>query len=70
MVIFSPYLENAMKWQGWGGILIGDKHNQLLTHNYLVRNLTYEENSLKEDIVNIYQKPLAFLNYFIDTFSH
>jgi hypothetical protein len=34
------------------------------------RKLTYEENDLKGDIVNIYQKPQALINYLIDTFSN
>ena len=35
----------------------------------MVKKLTYEEIDLKEEIVNIYQKPQALINYLIDTFS-
>jgi DNA modification methylase len=48
---------------------VGGKHSQLLTYNVVVRKLTYEENDLNGEIVNIYQKPQALINYFIDTFS-
>ena len=40
-----------------------------MTYNVVVKKLTYEEIDLKGEIVNIYQKPQALINYFIDTFS-
>jgi hypothetical protein len=36
----------------------------------VVRKLTYEEKYLKGEMVNIYQKPQALINYLIDTFSN
>jgi hypothetical protein len=41
-----------------------------LVYNVVVRKLTYEENDLKGEMVNIYQKPQALINYLIDTFSN
>jgi hypothetical protein len=36
----------------------------------VVRKLTYEEKDLKGEMVNIYQKTQALINYLIDTFSN
>jgi hypothetical protein len=36
----------------------------------VVRKLTYEEKDLKGEMVNIYQKPQALINYLIDKFSN
>jgi hypothetical protein len=36
----------------------------------VVRKLTYEEKDLKGEMVNIYRKPQALINYLIDTFSN
>ena len=44
------------------------KYSQILTYNVVVKNLTYEEIDLKGEILNIYQKPQALINYLIDTF--
>jgi len=35
----------------------------------VVRKLTYEENDLKGETVNIYQKPQALINHLIDRIS-
>jgi hypothetical protein len=40
-----------------------------LTYDVVVRKLSYHENYLIGDLVNIYQKPQVLINYFIDTFS-
>ena len=45
------------------------KYRQILTYNAVVKRLTYEEIDLKGEIVNIYKKPQALINYVIDTFS-
>ena len=45
------------------------KYSQILTYNVVVKKLTYEEIDLKGEIVNIYQKTQALINYLIDTFS-
>jgi DNA modification methylase len=36
----------------------------------VVRKLTYEEEDLKGEMVNIYQKSQALINYLINTFSN
>jgi DNA modification methylase len=41
-----------------------------LAYNVVVIKLTYEEKYLKGEMVNIYQKPQALINYLIDTFSN
>jgi hypothetical protein len=41
-----------------------------LVYNVVVRKLTYEEKYLKGEMVNIYQKPQALINYLIDKFSN
>jgi DNA modification methylase len=41
-----------------------------LVYNAVVRKLIYEENDLKEEMVKIYKKPQALINYLIDTFSN
>jgi hypothetical protein len=41
-----------------------------LVYNVGVRKLTYEEKYLKGEMVNIYQKPQALINYLVDTFSN
>ena len=41
----------------------------MLTYNDMVKKMTYEEIDLKGEIVNIYQKPQALINYLIDAFS-
>ena len=45
------------------------KYSQILTYNVVSKKLTYEEIDLKGEIVNIYQKPQALINYLIDTSS-
>ena len=45
------------------------KYSQILTYNVVLKKLTYEEIDLKGEIVNIYQKPQALINYLIDIFS-
>ena len=35
----------------------------------MVKKLTSEERDLKGEVVNIYPKPQALINYLIDTFS-
>ena len=40
----------------------GEKPSSLLVYNVVVRKLTYEENDLKGEMVNIYQKPQALIN--------
>jgi hypothetical protein len=42
----------------------------LMVYNVVVRKLTYEETDLKGEMVNIYQKPQALINYLIDKFSN
>jgi hypothetical protein len=42
----------------------------ILVYNIMVRKLTYEEKDLKGEMVNIYQKPQALINYLIDKFSN
>jgi len=41
-----------------------------LVYNAVVRKLAYEEKDLKGEMVNIYQKPQALINYLIDKFSN
>ena len=41
-----------------------------MVYNVVVRKLTYEEKDLKGEMVNIYQKPQALINYLIDKFSN
>jgi hypothetical protein len=36
----------------------------------MIRKITYEEKDLKGEMVNIYQKPQALINYLIDKFSN
>ena len=61
------------KYETYESLLINErsegKYSQILTYNVVVKKLTYEEIDLKEEIVNIYQKPQALINYLIDTFS-
>jgi hypothetical protein len=48
----------------------GETPSSILVYNVVVRKLEYEEKYLKGEMVNIYQKPQALINYFIDTFSN
>jgi DNA modification methylase len=48
----------------------GGKPSSLWVYHVVVRKLTYKENDLKGEMVNIYQKPQALINYLIDTFSN
>jgi hypothetical protein len=41
-----------------------------LVYNVVVRKLTYQEKYLKGEMVNIYQKPQALINYLLDKFSN
>ena len=45
------------------------KYSQILNYNALVKKLTYKEIDLKGEILNVYLKPQALINYLIDTFS-
>ena len=48
----------------------GKSHSQVLVYDAVVRKLTYEDKDAKEDIVNIYKKPQALINYLIDLCSN
>ena len=48
----------------------GKSHSQVLVYDAVVRKLTYEDKDAKGDIVNIYQKPQALINYLIDLCSN
>jgi hypothetical protein len=41
-----------------------------LVYNDVVRKITHEEKDLKGEMVNIYQKPQALINYLTYTFSN
>ena len=61
------------KYETYESFLINErsegKYSQILTYNFMVKMLTYEEIDLKGEIVNIYQELQALINYLIDTFS-
>ena len=69
----SIHLACWTKYETCESLLINErserKYSQILTYNVVVKKLTNEEIDLKEEIVNIYQKPQALINYLIDTFS-
>ena len=47
-----------------------DGKSQVLVYDAVVRKLTYEDKDAKGDIVKIYQKPQALINYLIDLCSN
>ena len=68
----SIHLATQTKDDSYNSILVNVKDREtpssLLVYNVVVRKITYEEKYLKGEMVNIYQKPQALINYLIDTF--
>jgi DNA modification methylase len=68
------HLARWTKYDSYDSILFnvkeGGKPSILLVYNVVVRKITYEENDLKGEIINIYQNPQALINFLIDTFSN
>jgi DNA modification methylase len=70
----SIHLATWRKDDSYNSILVnakdGETPSSILVYNVVVRKLKYEEKYLKEEMVYIYQKPQALINYLIDTFSN
>jgi len=70
----SIHLATWTKDDSYNSILVnandGETPSSILVYNVVVRKLTYEEKDLKGEMVNIYQKPQALINYLIDKFSN
>jgi hypothetical protein len=71
--IESIHLATRRKDDSYNSIIFnvkdGGRPSSLLVYNDVVRKLTYEENDLKGEMVNIYKKPQSLINYLIDTFQ-
>ena len=70
----SIHIETWTKDDSYNYILVNAKDGEtpiiILVYNVVVRKLKYKEKDLKRNMVNIYQKPQALINYLIDTFSN
>jgi hypothetical protein len=70
----SIHLATWTKDDSYNFILVnakdGETPSSILVYNVVIRKLMYEEKDLKGEMVNIYQKPQALINYLLDTFSN
>ena len=67
-------LATSTKDDSYNSILVnakdGETPSSILVYNFVVRKITYEEKYFKGEMINIYKKPQALINYLIDTFSN
>jgi hypothetical protein len=70
----NMHLATWTKDDSYNSILVnandGETPSSILVYNVVVRKITYEEKYLKGEMVNIYQKPQALINYLIDKCSN